>query len=206
MDEYFAPKNSAESELSEKKSVFLGHLRPVTDEEEAKAFIAEMKKKYADARHNVWAYRLPDGVFRSSDDGEPSGTGGAPVLDAITKRGLAGCVIVVTRYFGGILLGTGGLVRAYSGAASLALDAAGVLRMTPYLSISFSCSYGLYGSASRLCEKYSCRGFTADFGEEVAVSLLLPPAKSDAFDRDLRDLSCGAVTSKKGEIRCLAEE
>ena len=116
MEVLIVPDHPAESEFEDRKSVFLGHLLPVESEEEAKDFVEKMKKRYGDARHNVWAYRLTDGNFRSSDDGEPSGTGGAPVLDAMVKRGISGCVIVVTRYFGGTLLGSGGLVRAYSGA------------------------------------------------------------------------------------------
>lgn len=122
MEVLIVPDHPAESEFEDRKSVFLGHLLPVESEEEAKDFVEKMKKRYGDARHNVWAYRLTDGNFRSSDDGEPSGTGGAPVLDAMVKRGISGCVIVVTRYFGGILLGTGGLVHAYSSAASEALN------------------------------------------------------------------------------------
>ena len=102
MEVLIVPDHPAESEFEDRKSVFLGHLLPVESEEEAKDFVEKMKKRYGDARHNVWAYRLTDGNFRSSDDGEPSGTGGAPVLDAMVKRGIYGCVIVVTRYFGGI--------------------------------------------------------------------------------------------------------
>ena len=201
MEGYVTPAGSAESEYSEKKSVFLGHLKPVEREDEAKAFIAEMKKKYADARHNVWAYALPDGTVRSSDDGEPAGTGGAPVLDSIVKRGLTGCVIVVTRYFGGILLGTGGLVRAYGSAAGATLEAAGSVRMTVYLKMRLKCTYAQYGGAVRLIEKYGGKVTKTGYAEEVEAEFILKPEKKEELARALTDFSSGALKAEEdGEI------
>ncbi|MBO4353463.1 MAG: YigZ family protein, partial [Clostridia bacterium] len=115
---------AASAEIVEKKSVFIGYAAPVSSEAEAREFVASIKKKHADARHNVSAYIVSGGIMHSSDDGEPSGTAGVPVLEVIKKSGVINTVVVVTRYFGGILLGAGGLVRAYSAAAKAAIDAA----------------------------------------------------------------------------------
>ena len=114
MREYFVPSGPGEAELVEKRSRFLGHVRPVESEEEARAFVAEMKKKYYDARHNCWCYLIKDGPERYSDDGEPQGTAGIPMLEVFRREGVCNAVCVVTRYFGGVLLGAGGLFRAYT--------------------------------------------------------------------------------------------
>jgi uncharacterized YigZ family protein len=119
MTEYFVPTGAGESEYVEKRSRFLGHLRPVESEDEARAFIAEMKKTYYDARHNCWCYLLKDGPERYSDDGEPQGTAGIPMLEVFRREGVTNLVCVVTRYFGGVLLGAGGLFRAYTKCAEL---------------------------------------------------------------------------------------
>ena len=120
-----SPAKSASAEFIERKSRFIGYIAPVSSEEEARAFIAAIREKHADATHNVWACLLRGGaVARCSDDGEPQGTAGLPTLDVLRKSGLDDCVVVVTRYFGGILLGAGGLTRAYSAAAKAAVDAA----------------------------------------------------------------------------------
>lgn len=119
-------KEAATASFIERKSEFIGSIAPVKTEEEALAFIASVKKQYADAKHNVYAYLLRENnITRFSDDGEPHGTAGMPVLDVLRKEGVTDAAVVVTRYFGGILLGTGGLVRAYSQSAKMALDAAG---------------------------------------------------------------------------------
>ena len=130
-------------EFTEKKSVFIGYAAPVSSEAEALAFVAEIKAKHSDARHNVSAY-VVGGACHASDDGEPQGTGGVPVLDVIRKSGIDNAAVVVTRYFGGILLGAGGLVRAYTRAAKEACEQAGIVRYEGYTQISFSCDYGLY--------------------------------------------------------------
>ncbi len=191
--QYEMPAGAGESEFTDRKSVFLGHVMPVQSEEEALDFVKQMKKKYADARHNVWAYALHDGSMRSSDDGEPSGTGGAPVLDAILKKGLTDAVVVVTRYFGGILLGTGGLVHAYSNAAVSALNAAGRVRAVPYTAHEICCEYGQYGMVCRLCEKYEALELNAEYTERVSVSFLLPPDGAQRFGKELTEQSCGSL-------------
>ncbi len=193
--EYLVPHGYGESEYEERRSVFLGHAAPVQSEEEAKAFILSMKTKYADARHNVWAYCLRNGIMRSSDDGEPSGTGGAPVLDSIVKKGLTDTAVVVTRYFGGILLGTGGLVRAYSTAAADAIKEAGVARALPYVKLLIVCSYGQYGKVTRLSEKQNAKVDEVLYGENVSVNLLLPARNVEEFTRNLKEQSCGELNA-----------
>lgn len=201
MEVLIVPDHPAESEFEDRKSVFLGHLLPVESEEEAKDFVEKMKKRYGDARHNVWAYRLTDGNFRSSDDGEPSGTGGAPVLDAMVKRGISGCVIVVTRYFGGILLGTGGLVHAYSSAASEALNRAGKAGIYTYVSYTLALDYTQYGRLSRLLEKAGCKEIRPEFAEEVTVKFRVPEEEEEALCREIREAFCGArIPERKGRV------
>ena len=119
------PAGDGESLYTEKRSQFLGHVRKVSTEDEARAFIAEVKKNNRDARHNCWAYIIDQNTFRYSDDGEPQGTAGIPMLEVLRREGVSECVCVVTRYFGGVLLGAGGLLRAYTKACKDALDDAG---------------------------------------------------------------------------------
>ena len=123
MNEYRIPAGPGESELTEKRSRFLGHVRRVETEDEARDFIAQMKRKYHDARHNCWCYAVRDVAERYSDDGEPQGSAGIPMLEVLRRRGVTNAVCVVTRYFGGVLLGTGGLLRAYTQSTADALDA-----------------------------------------------------------------------------------
>ena len=154
----------------ERRSRFIGHAAPVKTEEEAVAFINEMKAKYWDATHNVYAYCLRDGqIKRYSDDSEPQGTAGIPTLDVLQKSGVTDTVVVVTRYFGGVLLGAGGLVRAYSHGASIALEAAGIVTMRECVMASLSCDYNQYGRLQALIPE--CGGTVDDtvFGERVTM-------------------------------------
>ena len=128
MSGFFIPAGSGEAELTEKRSRFLGHVRHVESEEEARAFIAATKKKYYDARHNCWCYLINGGPERYGDDGEPQGTAGIPMMEVFHRQGVVNAVCVVTRYFGGVLLGAGGLLRAYTRTAAEALAAAAVIR------------------------------------------------------------------------------
>ena len=142
---YTTLEQEGEAEFTEKRSVFIGHALPVKSEEEAQAYIKMQKNAYMDARHNVWAYLMKgEIVARYSDDGEPQGTAGVPVLDTIRKSGVTDAVVVVTRYFGGILLGAGGLVRAYSHTAKLALEAAHIITYEQYTELEMVCSYSDY--------------------------------------------------------------
>ena len=143
MSTFRVPYQAAESEFTEKRSRFISHLQPVETEEEARAFIAQMKKKYYDARHNCWCYLIGESLVRYGDDGEPQGTAGQPMLNVFLRENVTNAVCVVTRYFGGILLGAGGLTRAYSKGAKDALSAAGAATMGLWTQAEIPCSYAL---------------------------------------------------------------
>ena len=143
---YKTVKNHVETLLIEKKSKFFSNVCPVESEEEALEFLATIKKKYSDATHNVYAYIIDENnIFRYSDDGEPGGTAGMPVLDTIRKEGLVDVIVVVTRYFGGTLLGTGGLVHAYGASAKQGLVEAGIVTRTLCNIVEVKCDYTLVG-------------------------------------------------------------
>ena len=195
MTEYFIPAGNGESEYVEKRSQFLGHLRPVESEEEAKAFIAEMKKTYYDARHNCSCYVLRNGVERYSDDGEPQGTAGIPMLEVFRREGVTNLVCVVTRYFGGVLLGAGGLFRAYTKAAKDALFDAGVAAVRRWVETEFSSSYA---AAERLkLEVSAFDGLVTDteYAAFVTIRALVPEEKAADFAARVFDLSAGSVNS-----------
>ena len=200
MTEYFIPAGAGESELVEKRSQFLGHVRPVGSEEEARAFVAEMKKKYYDARHNCSCYILRGGIERYSDDGEPQGTAGLPMLEVFRREGVTDLVCVVTRYFGGVLLGAGGLFRAYTKTAKDALDAAGVAVVRRWEETEFTCSYAAAETLKR--ELAAFDGIVTDtlYAADVTVKALVPEEKASAFAARLRDLSAGAT-----ELRTVGE-
>ena len=149
---YITVKKRAEDSFEEKKSEFIGYVKRVTTEEEAKEFVAEIKSMHKQARHNCYAYIVGEnmGIQRYSDDGEPQGTAGIPILEVIKKQGITDCAIVVTRYFGGILLGAGGLTRAYIKGASIAIDAAGVVEKVHGARVSIEIEYDLYGKIMNL--------------------------------------------------------
>ena len=193
MIEYYVPTGAGESEYVEKRSRFLGHVRPVESEEEAKAFIAAVKKEHYDARHNCWCYLIKDGPERYSDDGEPQGTAGIPMLEVLRREGVTNAVCVVTRYFGGVLLGTGGLLRAYTRSAKDALDAAGISVVRRWVAMDLPCSYA---AAERLKQEVlSFDGAVTDmeYGAAVTVRALIPEEKSEAFSARIFDLSGGSV-------------
>ena len=180
----------------EKKSEFIGYACPVRDEQEAEEYIRAIRKKHADARHNVYAYMIGNAA-RCSDDGEPQGTAGVPVLEVIRKSGFTDAVIVVTRYFGGILLGAGGLVRAYSAAARAAVDAAGIVTMEQYDEISFACEYADYPKIERDLPRFGALVDGVGFVEQVRVSLAIRADRTDDFFTHLRDLTGGRVVPEK---------
>ena len=201
MTEYTVPAGAGESELVEKRSRFLGHLRPVSSEEEARAFVAEMKKEYYDARHNCWCYLLKDGPERYSDDGEPQGTAGIPMLELFRREGVTDLVCVVTRYFGGVLLGTGGLLRAYTQSAKDALEAAGRSAVRAWAELEIPCPYALL---ERLRQETTAFGGVIegeDYGAEVTLRALLPAEKAEDFAARVFDLSAGKLRAvKHGEV------
>ena len=193
MSEYYVPAGAGEAEYVEKRSRFLGHVRPVESEEEARAFIAEMKKKYYDARHNCWCYLLKDGPERYSDDGEPQGTAGIPMLEVFRREGVTNLVCVVTRYFGGVLLGAGGLFRAYTKSAKDALDEAGLAVVRRWEALEFSCSYAAIERMKQEIASFGGVPDAMDYGAEVSIRALLPEEKSAGFCARIFDLSGGTT-------------
>ena len=195
---YKTIRTASQDEYIVKKSRFIGHIMPVTTQEQALEFIAKVSKKHWDATHNVYAYILREsGIKRYSDDGEPQGTAGIPVLDVLEKTGVTDCAVVVTRYFGGIMLGAGGLVRAYSHTSKIAVDAAGIIKMSVCTVMSVTCDYNFYGRLSSLVPEFA--GVIEDtvFGENVTVSFYMPKANVPLFDAKLVDLSLGKISSVK---------
>ena len=186
------------------KSKFITHLRHVDSEEEARDFISTIKKRYYDARHNCSAYILGEDsgqqLQKSNDDGEPGGTAGAPILEAIKQNGLTDIVVVVTRYFGGIKLGAGGLIRAYSHAAVLGLNAATKLEMKPFQEISITLDYSLQPTVEHWLRSNSIRTGDAIYAETVTVPLLLPPDEVEARLKEITDLTSANFTQKKGRL------
>ena len=200
MEDYTTLKEYASHTYEEKKSVFIGECAPVTSENEAISFINNIKKKYSDARHHVYAYVLRENsIMRYSDDHEPQGTAGMPVLDSMRKRGVTDAVVVVTRYFGGTLLGTGGLVRAYTEAASGAVSAAGVITYTTFKKCSLAVSYSDYQRIQSVLSEADFRMDATDFRENVIIEgrILLPNA--DALFRALSEQTGGRAIVEMGE-------
>lgn len=195
MDEYLVPSEYGEDEFIEKKSRFIGRIWPVETEEEALARIQEMKKKHYDATHNCWAYIIRDGAVRFSDDGEPGGTAGMPMLQVLQREELYNVVCVVTRYFGGILLGAGGLVRAYTKGAKIAVDAAGKSMKRVWTVLYVPCPYSFYERVRLEAEGFGGIVRKADFGAEVELELLFPEAKTQEFLDRLTDMTAGTVES-----------
>ena len=193
MSEYFIPAGPGEAEFTEKRSRFLGHIRHVDSEEEAKAFVNQIKKEHYDARHNCWCYLLRGGVERYSDDGEPQGTAGIPMLEVFRRAGVTNAVCVVTRYFGGILLGTGGLLRAYTKSAKDALDAAGVSAVRRWVSVELPCSYALLERVKTAVAATDGVVSDLEYGADVVLRALLPEECAEPFRVQVRDLSAGAV-------------
>ena len=193
MDEYLVPTAFGEDEFIEKKSRFIGRLWPVETEEAALEKIQEMKKQHYDATHNCWAYIIHGGAVRFSDDGEPGGTAGMPMLQVLQREGLHNCVCVVTRYFGGVLLGAGGLVRAYTKGAKIAVDAAGKSMKRVWTVLYVPCPYTYYERVKLLVAE--CEGIirTTDFGAEVELELLFAENVAETFLEKLTDMTAGTV-------------
>ncbi|MBR3570346.1 MAG: YigZ family protein [Oscillibacter sp.] len=193
-EEYYTPFQEAEAEFAEKRSRFIGHVWRTDDEEAARRRIEETRKRYHDARHNCWCYLIRKGnIVRYSDDGEPQGTAGQPMLNVFQRRGVTNACCVVTRYFGGVLLGAGGLARAYSRAAKDALDASGTALVSRRTLWEIPCPYALFEQVQR--EIRACGGQveSADYGERVTIRAAFPPGRADAFAERLRQLSAASV-------------
>lgn len=182
MSDYTVPASLGESEYIEKRSSFIGRVKMVESEQEARDFIAEIKKKHHDARHNCWCYIIKDSAERYSDDGEPQGTAGIPMLEVFKKEGVTNVVCVVTRYFGGILLGSGGLLRAYTRAAKDALDAAGTRNIVPEKSFSFNCPYSEFESYKNAISLSGGNINNVEYGSDIKIDASLPEAVFPEFE------------------------
>lgn len=196
MEQLWIPAGEGNSEYIEKKSRFLGLVLPVTTEAEARAQLEAVKKREYDARHNCWAYVLHTGQKRYSDDGEPQGTAGLPMLEVFKREGVENVVCVVTRYFGGVLLGTGGLLRAYTKSAKDALNAAGIAVVRRWVRVSVECPYSLLERIKLECTALDGTVRDTQYGAQVALELLLPEKNAETFAARVTEISAGACTAE----------
>ena len=201
MSEFRVPFQAADSEFVEKRSRFISHIWPVETEEQAQQYIKDMKAKYYDARHNCWCYRVGPTTARYSDDGEPQGTAGQPMLKVLEREEVTNVCCVVTRYFGGILLGAGGLTRAYSKGAKDTLIASGVAVMGAWARVEVPCTYPLFERVKLEIEGQSGVIDDVAYGADVVLSISLPAEKTESLQGRLTELSAGSIT-----IRVLSEE
>jgi len=193
METYLIPAAFGEAEFIEKRSRFIGRVWPVQTEDEALSHITDMRKKHYDAAHNVYAYILRDGAMRYSDDGEPGGTSGQPTLNVFRAEEITNVCCVITRYFGGTLLGAGGLVRAYSATAKLALDAAGITQMSQWKSFSIGCSYAQFEKVKRLLDSFAAVIESTDYGADISINVLIIEDGALSFQAELTQLSAGSI-------------
>ena len=195
---YKTVAREGEALLVEKKSKFITHVKPVTNEADALEFLQEMRSRYSDATHNVYAYIIAENnIFRYSDDGEPGGTAGMPVLDTIRKEGLVDVAVVVTRYFGGTLLGTGGLVHAYGGACRMGLENAGIITRIMCELYSVKVDYTLVG---KMQYKIASEGYILEdtvYENEVCFNVCLKKEEVKKFVDDITELTCGKAIIKR---------
>lgn len=194
MTEYYIPTGRGEAELVEKRSRFIGQVWRVDSEAEARARIEEVRRQHYDARHHCWCYRIrEEGVERYSDDGEPQGTAGQPMLNVFQRENVTNVVCVVTRYFGGILLGAGGLVRAYTQSAKDALDRAGISVVRRWVALEIPCAYAQFEAMRREVLAFGGVVEQVDYAADVLLSVLVPEERSAAFSAHILDVSAGTV-------------
>lgn len=195
MKEFKIPLGYGKAEFIEKRSRFIGRVWHTQTEDKALSRIREMREKHWDATHNVYAYIIKSGgIMRFSDDGEPQGTSGIPVLNVFRSGEIFDCCCVVTRYFGGTLLGAGGLVRAYSHTAKLALDAAETGVMSPWSRSLISCTYSQFERVRGEIEVLGGIIENTDFGSDIAIECIIPEIKQEKLENSLTDLSAGTIT------------
>ncbi|MVX62565.1 YigZ family protein [Clostridium chromiireducens] len=198
---YITIKDFGEDRFEEKKSEFIGYAKRVESEEEAKAFINEIKSKHKQATHNCSAYIIGQNmnIQRYSDDGEPQGTAGIPILEVMKKSRITDCAVVVTRYFGGILLGAGGLTRAYTKGASIAIKSAGVVEKVDGLKLSFEMEYDLFGKIQHLCGQNSWHIEDTEYSDKVVVNILAEKAISEDMENEIIEATNGKIIVRKSE-------
>ena len=198
---YITVKNYGEASFEEKKSEFIGYAKRVNSEEEAKEFVNEIKAKHKQARHNCFAYVIGQnmGIQRYSDDGEPQGTAGIPILEVMKKGGITDCAIVVTRYFGGILLGTGGLTRAYTKAASMSVKEAGVIEKVQGLKLTVKIEYDLLGKVQYLCAKNNWYIEEIQYFEYVELFVFVETSGVEEMEKEITNLTSGKAEMVRSE-------
>ena len=199
MKPYLVPTKDADAEFIERRSRFIGHIFATDTEEEALARLKQVREAYWDATHNVYAYIIRDGATRFSDDGEPGGTAGMPVLQVLQREEIFNVTCVVTRYFGGILLGAGGLVRAYAHSAKIALDAAGRSVKQVWTKVYLPCPYSWFERIRLEVTSFGGVIENTDFGAAVSFDLLLPEAQVEPFLARVLDLSAGTIEGLAGD-------
>lgn len=195
MESYKSVYRGGEGEIEEKKSRFIAHVLPVTSEEEALDFLAKTKKQYWDARHNCFAYTIGRNfeLQRCSDDGEPSGTAGRPMLDVLLREGIHNCIVVVTRYFGGTLLGTGGLVRAYQKATQEGLTASTIIEKRQGIELSVTTDYNGIGKLQYLTAKNNITTMDTRYTDHVELDLMVPAEQLHSFYAEITEATSAAA-------------
>lgn len=198
---YITIRNYGEDSFIEKKSEFIGYAKRVENEEEAKAFVDEIKAKHKQARHNCFAYIIGSnmGIQRYSDDGEPQGTAGIPILEVMKKSGITDCAIVVTRYFGGILLGTGGLTRAYTKGASMAINNAGIIEKVKGVKLSIDINYDLLGKVQYLCTQNNWYMEEVTYEENVRFYILAEESIADEIEQEITNTTNALAQIKRSD-------
>ncbi len=194
MQERKIPGGDSEIEVIEKRSRFIGQVFLIADEAEAREKLAGVRSRFHDARHHCFCYILPDGTMRYSDDGEPQGTAGKPMLEVFLREEVTQVLCVVTRYFGGILLGAGGLHRAYTKSAKEALDAAGIRDLCPYVTFGLSCPYPLFEQMKLAVTSVGGELLEAEYGAAVELLLRFPKGAEELFAPLLQELGAGALS------------
>lgn len=196
---YITIKDLGEDRFEEKKSEFIGYAKRVDNEEAAKAFVNEIKSMHKQATHNCWAYVVGEhmNIQRYSDDGEPQGTAGIPILEVMKKSNVTDCAIVVTRYFGGVLLGTGGLNRAYTKGASVAIKSAGIVEKVVGVKLSFEIEYDLFGKIQYICGQNSWHIEDTEYTDKVIVHILAEKTMSETIESEIVESTNGKVIVRK---------
>lgn len=205
---YITIRQYGEDEFIEKKSEFIGYAKRCETEEDAKAFVAEIKARHKQATHNCWAYVVGKnmGIQRYSDDGEPQGTAGIPILEVMKKSNITDCAIVVTRYFGGIMLGAGGLTRAYTKGASIALKAGGVVEKVEGVNVSLTMEYDMIGKIQYLCAQNNWHIEDTEYTDKVVVHILAEVDTAEVIEKEVIETCNGKIEIEKSKVEVYFKE
>ncbi|MGL6187371.1 MAG: YigZ family protein [Clostridium chrysemydis] len=198
---YITIRDRGEDSFEEKKSEFIGYAKRVETEEEAKEFVNEIKSMHKQARHNCWAYVIGEnyGIQRYSDDGEPQGTAGIPILEVMKKQGITDCCVVVTRYFGGVLLGAGGLTRAYTKGASIAVKDGEVVEKVKGSKVSISIDYDFIGKIQYLCGQNNWHIEDSEYTDKVVVHIFAENSIIETIEKEVTEATNGKASIEKSE-------